>query len=162
MTRDTFEDGEVTSLVEIDEHGRQISLPPNSHANASFLLQLRYLLVQDWDLDLDGQAETLRLAFATPRAWLKDGKRISITKAPTTFGEVSYTIESKLASGAIEATVDLPTRSQPKKTLLRFRLPDNKKLTSATAGEKQLEIIEGQTIDLTGLSGQVKVVAKVN
>jgi hypothetical protein len=162
MTRDTFEDGEVTSLVEIDEHGRQISLPPNSHANASFLLQLRYLLVQDWDLDLDGQAETLRLAFATPRAWLKDGQKISITKAPTAFGEVSYTIESKLNSGSIEASIDLPQRSQPKTTLLRFRLPDGKKLASATAGEKQLKISDdGETIDLTGLSGNVKIQAKV-
>jgi hypothetical protein len=162
MTRDTFEDGEVTSIVEIDEHGRQISLPPNSHANASFLLQLRYLLVQDWDLDLDGEAETLRLAFATPRGWLKDGQKISITNAPTAFGEVSYTIESKLNSGAIEASIDLPQRSQPKTTLLRFRLPDGKKLASATAGEKQLKIADdGETIDLTGLSGKIDVQAKV-
>ncbi len=162
FTRDTFEDGEVTSIVEIDQNGRQISLPPNSHANASFLLQLRYLLVQDWDLDGDGQAETLRLAFATPRAWLKDGQKISVSKAPTTFGEVSYTIESKLKSGSIEASIELPQRSQPKKTLLRFRLPDGKKLASATAGDKKLQISnDGETIDLTGLAGAIKVEAKV-
>src|SRR5204862_6814739 len=35
---------------------------------------LRYLLVQDYDLDDDGRPETLRLRFAAPRPWLEDGK----------------------------------------------------------------------------------------
>ena len=45
-------------------------------------MQLRYLLVQDWDMDDDGRAETLRLAFATPRRWLEDGKRIDVSQRP--------------------------------------------------------------------------------
>ncbi len=96
FTRDTFIDGEVTSIFPVDAHGRQLSLPPNSAANASFLLQLRHLLVQDADTDLDGRADTLRLAFGTPRAWLSDGKKISVARAPTAFGTLSFTIESKL------------------------------------------------------------------
>src|SRR5438046_984789 len=68
FTRDTFIDGESTSIVPLDSFGRQIALPPNSTANANFLIQLRNLLVQDWDLDDDGEPETLRLCFATPRA----------------------------------------------------------------------------------------------
>src|SRR5438477_11180867 len=61
MTRDTFIDGESTSILPLDKFGRQIGLPPNSAANASFLLQLRYLLVQDWDMNDDGRADALRL-----------------------------------------------------------------------------------------------------
>ena len=41
---------------------------------------LRYLLVQDYDLDDDGRAETLRLCFATPRRWLEDGKQIDVER----------------------------------------------------------------------------------
>src|SRR5688572_10174788 len=92
FTRDTFVGGEGSDVVPLDEHGRLMYLPPNSAGNANFLQQLRYLLVQDYDLDDDGRAETLRLAFATPRAWLKQGARVRVTNAPTEFGDVSYTI----------------------------------------------------------------------
>ena len=66
-----------------------MGLPPNSTANASFLQQLRYLLVQDYDTDDDGRADTLRLCFATPRRWLEDGQEIVVERAPTQFGDVS-------------------------------------------------------------------------
>ena len=36
MTRDTFIDGEASGIVPVDEFGRQMGLPPNSTANASF------------------------------------------------------------------------------------------------------------------------------
>src|SRR6185436_14509256 len=57
MTRDTFIDGEASSIEPMDEFGRQMGLPPNSTANASFLQQLRYLLVQDYDTNDDGRAD---------------------------------------------------------------------------------------------------------
>ena len=95
MTRDTFIDGESTSIEPTDNFGRLVALPPNSTANASFLLQLRYLLVQDWDMDDDGKPETLRLAFATPRAWLEPGKQIEVKNAPTAFGPVSFSIRPR-------------------------------------------------------------------
>ena len=81
MTRDTFIDGESSGILPLDRFGRQMYLPPNSAANASFLQQLRGLLVQDWDMDDDGRAETLRLLFATPRHWLRDGARITVEPA---------------------------------------------------------------------------------
>jgi hypothetical protein len=64
FTRETFTDGESSGIEPLDRFGRQLALPPNSTANASFLIQLRNLLVQDQDMDDDGRAETLRLAFA--------------------------------------------------------------------------------------------------
>ena len=124
FTRDTFIDGESTSIVPLDSFGRQIALPPNSTANANFLIQLRNLLVQDWDLDDDGKPETLRLCFATPRRWLEDGKHIELERAPTAFGPVSVRMESKLKEGTVVAEVDLPQRNQPKRTLLRARVPE--------------------------------------
>jgi hypothetical protein len=160
MTRDTFIGCEGSSIVPFDEHGRQMSLPPNSTANANYLQTLRYMLVQDYDTDDDGRADTLRLAFATPRAWLADGKTIKVEHAPTHFGALSYTITSKLKDGTIEARIDLP-KSQPKKTLLRFRLPNGAKLASATADGKELHIADGETIDLTALKGSVSLQARI-
>jgi hypothetical protein len=154
MTRDTFIDGESTSIEPTDNFGRLVALPPNSTANASFLLQLRYLLVQDWDMDDDGTPETLRLAFATPRAWLSDGKSIRVEHAPTAFGEVSFTISSELSIHHASAEVELPERQTPKKMLFRLRLPDGHRIESVSTGKLMKD---GETVDLTGLKGKISI-----
>src|SRR5437899_4229338 len=85
FTRNTFVTGEGNSLLPIDRFGRQFYCPPNTAGNGHFLQMLRYLLVQDLDLDDDGIPETLRLFFATPRRWMQDGRRIRMDRAPTAF-----------------------------------------------------------------------------
>ena len=116
-------------------------MPPNSAANANFLQQLRYILVQDYDLDDDGREETLRLAYATPRAWLAPGKRISVKNAPTAFGPLSYELSRE--GDRIKVEINLPPR-QPSAVRLRLRCPDHT-----------------EEIDLTGRSGHVSLFAKV-
>jgi hypothetical protein len=155
MTRDTFIDGESSGIVPVDNFGRQMGLPPNSTANASFLLQLRYLLVQDYDTDDDGRADALRLCFATPRRWMEDGKEIVVKHAPTRFGEVSLDIKSDLAHNRVTADVDLPARA-PAHTLLRLRLPGEAKIERADE-----PIVANDTLDLTGQRGRCHVVATV-
>src|SRR5207248_2511980 len=108
MTPGTFIGGEGSCLRPLDEFGRQMYLPPNSAANANFLQQLRYLLIQDFDQNDVGRPDTLRLAFATPRSWLQDGKTIRVTNAPTAFGPVSFTIHSDLSHNTVTAEVTLP------------------------------------------------------
>ena len=114
FTPNTFVSGEGCSLSAADPGGRFLYCPPNSAANAHFLSMLRNLLVQDWDLDDDGQPETLRLLFATPKRWLEDGKTLTVERAPTAFGPVSVRVQSKLAQGELVADLDLPTRNTPK------------------------------------------------
>jgi hypothetical protein len=165
MTRDTFEDGEATSILPVDKFGRYVYLPPNSTANGSFLQQLRYLLVQDWDLDDDGKPDTLRLCFATPRGWLTDGKTISVQRAPTAFGEVSFKIESHINRNQVFAEIQLPHRSAasaPLHEMLRLRLPDGKKIASVTVNNKPAKMIDPETIDLTGFSGEVRLKATLD
>lgn len=161
FTRDTFIGGEGSDPVPLDAHGRLMYLPPNSAGNASFLQQLRYLMVQDYDLDDDGRAETLRLAFATPRAWMTQGSRVRVTKAPTEFGPVSYTVASAVNEGRVDAEVALPERQAPEKVMLRLRLPGGMTVESAEANGKDVGVERGETIDLSGLTGTVKVVAKI-
>jgi hypothetical protein len=118
---------------------------------------LRHLLVQDFDMDADGTPETLRLMFATPKAWLADGKNVKVDRAPTAFGPVSLNVQSKLSQGEVVAEVDLPQRNQPKQTLLRARLPEGWKAVSATAGQTKLNVDEKGTVDITALKGKVSV-----
>ena len=154
FTPNTFVSGEGCSLSPADPDGRFLYCPPNSAANAFFLATLRHLLVQDWDLDGDGQPETLRLLFATPKRWLEDGKTIAVERAPTAFGPVSVRVQSKLAQGEIIANLDLPTRNTPKQTLLRLRVPDGWQLTSAKAADKILPVDERGTVDISALKGR--------
>ena len=160
MTRDTFIGCEGASLLPLAGNGRQMYLPPNSAANANFLEPLRYLLIQDYDMNDDGTPETLRLGFATPRRWLKDAQEIRIERAPTAFGEISFTIKSDLANHIVTADVDLPERVRPASTLLRLRLPDGRRIESAKAGDVELKLV-GETIDLSALKGQVSIRATV-
>ena len=74
FTRNTLIAAEGNTLAPVDDGGRFFYCPPNSAGNAHFLSMLRNLLVQDWDLDDDGEPETLRLLFGTSRRWLEDGK----------------------------------------------------------------------------------------
>jgi hypothetical protein len=161
MTRDTFIDGESSGIRPLDPFGRQMGLPPNSAANASFLQQLRSLLVQDWDLDDDGRADTLRLLFATPRQWLRDGARIEVRRAPTEFGEVSLWVQSHVTSGSVTAVVDLPARRAPARVLLRLRLPGGFRVDQVRADGRAARLVDRETLDLSALSGRVQVEAEV-
>ena len=155
MTRNTFIDGEASGIEPVDAFGRQLGLPPNSTANASFLLQLRYLLVQDYDLDDDGQAETLRLCFATPRRWLEDGKQIDVEPAPTQFGDVTFHIKSDLKNNRVTAEVELP-KHKPARTLLRLRLPAGHDIASAN-----VPVIGPEMLDLSSQNGTCTVVVEL-
>ena len=122
---------------------------------------LRYLLVQDFDLNDDGKPETLRLFFATPKRWLEDGKTIKIERAPTAFGPVSVTMASHLKQGEVVAEVALPERNAPDKILLRARVPDGWKVRSASVGSNTLAVDGNGTVDLTALKGKQTVKFKV-
>jgi hypothetical protein len=110
-------------------------LPPNSASNAALLETLRLMLVQEQD-------GGLRLAFATPRAWLRPGRRIAVTNLPTSFGPLSYTLSAK--RGSVQVSVDVPSVRPARMLQLRLRLP---RFT--------------RTIDLTGRKGRVDFVVKI-
>jgi hypothetical protein len=154
FTKNTFECGEGAALVPTDPRGRLFYLPPNSAANSHLLSMLRYMLVQDSDLNDDGKPETLRLAFATPQQWLEDGKGFKLEKAPSTFGLVSLKFASHLSQGEVLAEVELPQRNEPDKILLRARVPDGWKVIAAKVAGKNIAADEKGTIDITGLKGK--------
>jgi hypothetical protein len=118
---------------------------------------LRYLVVQDWDMDDDGTPETLRLCFATPKRWLEDGREIKVRRSPTAFGLVSLVVQSRINKGEVTAKLELPTRNAAKQTLLRIRVPDGWRVISAKAGSHELEVDERGTADVSKLKGKTSV-----
>lgn len=156
MTRDTFVGGEGSRFLHGDRHGRSFYLPPNSASNATFLTTLRYLLVQDWDLDDDGKPETLRLCDALPPLWLDDKQRVTGSKFPTAFGEVSLTVESRVGEGEVRVTVTAPPRPVGR---VQLRLPDPFDYTIAAVkvGDDELKRDPDGRVDLTGRTGTFMV-----
>jgi hypothetical protein len=132
-----------------DAHGRSFYLPPNSTSSATWLVTLRYLLVQDWDLDEDARPDTLRLLFAAPRRWLADGSQIRVENAPTQFGPVSFRAESKLSEGLIEVQI-APPPLPVKKMFVRAPLPDGWKVESVQIDGIRARLMDGDTVDFSG------------
>jgi hypothetical protein len=104
-------------------------LPPNGASNASFLETLRLMLVHE-TRDRGGRPIGLQLAYATPRAWLRAGKRIAVSGAPTSFGPVSYSLTA--ATGSVRMRLEVPDRVRPRRLLLRLRLPRGERISGVT------------------------------
>jgi hypothetical protein len=122
---------------------------------AWFFESFRNLLVME-----DGQS--LWLARATPRAWLEQGKKISVKNAPTYFGTVAYEVVSDVDNGKISATIEMPTRKAPKELVLRFRHPKSTPIKAVTVNGKPWTEFnkDKETITLKGLTGTVAVTAQ--
>lgn len=156
FTRDTFVGGEGTGLDPLDEYGRPMYLPPCTAGNAFFLWTLRHLLVQDWDTDDDGRPDTLRLLYAVPRRWLRDGAVIKIEEAPTAFGNLSLQAESQLSEGVLLVRISLP-QHPPEHILLRARVPEGWKAVSATVDGTPLAVDYNNVADLSKYTGRITV-----
>jgi hypothetical protein len=129
-------------------------LPPNGAAGAAFLETLRLMLVQE-TRDADGRPLGLRLAAATPRSWLRPGRRIAVGNAPTSFGPVSFSIESGARSATV--SVDVPRRRTPRSLSLRLRLPAGVGIGGVTLAGKPYRRFDADsgTIDLSGRRGTI-------
>ena len=108
------------------------------------------------------QGDALWLARATPRAYLEQGKKISVKNAPTYYGPVAYEIVSDVDNGKISATVEMPTRKAPKEVVLRFRHPKSAPIKAVTVNGKPWTGYnkDKETITLKGLTGTVAVTAQ--
>ncbi len=114
------------ALPNIGDH-RGDHYKSSDEANSTFWLRLMFVREQGDDLYLGA---------AIPRYWLKDGESCSITDARTYFGLMSLSFESHAAAGRIAATLQPPKRNPPKKIYLRFRHPENKRITRCTVNGK--------------------------
>ena len=150
MTPSTFVSGEAVSVLPVGGvPDRMMLMPPNTGSNASYLGTLRELLIHERSGGLD-------LAFATPRAWLSDGRAIRVRAAPTRFGTVGYSIVRHRR--VVEARLELPARAHAR---LRLRLPAGERLLRVLVGGVRVRADRRGTIDLGDRSGAVDVRATI-
>ena len=157
MAPGTFVSGEAASIATLGRaDARAMYLPPNSASNAAFLVTLRLLLVHE-RRDRAGVPRDLELAPATPREWLRPGKRIAVRNVPTSFGPLSYAIE--VGRPTITAAVDVPTWKRPRALTLRLRPPRAARLGVVRVDGQPYDRVDraSGTIDLSGLSGHVEL-----
>ena len=153
MTPGTYISGEAISVVPVNgAYYRSMYMPPNSGANASYLETFRQLLVHE-RRGPSGAPAGLDLAFSTPRAWLADGKTISVQGAPTSFGPVSFSIAR--TGSRIDVDVTAPPKARVR---IRLRLPAGERVRRVSLGV--LHAASG-TIDLGGRQGTIALRATV-
>ena len=134
MTPDTFVSGEAISLLPVGTaYYRTMYMSPNLGANSSFLGTLELLLVHE-RRGPHGSPRGLDLAFATPRAWLADGKTIAVRGVRTSFGPLSY----ELARDGSKIAITVSAPYAPERARLRLRLPPGTHLRSVHLGARTL------------------------
>ena len=160
LTPGTYVAGEAASVSPLrGERYRTMYLPPNNDGAAVFLEELRLMLVHE-TRDLQGQPRGLELAFATPRAWLQDGKSIVVHDAPTSFGPVSYSIERE--ADVVHVELSPPVSPAPATLRLRLRLPSGERVASVALGEQAIPYDASTgTIDLSGTHGVLELTVGV-
>jgi hypothetical protein len=157
MTENTFVSGEGSTIApDGKRYYRSLHRPPNSANNAFFLETLRLMLVHE-TIDAYGLPRGLELAYSTPRPWLGPGNEIAVRRLQTSFGQLSYTLDADATS--VRGSIDLPSGfTGPLR--LRLRLPAGQRLGVVTVNGKLSTRFAGpETIDLTGSSGHVDLVA---
>jgi hypothetical protein len=134
------------------EHTTRHPVMDKPFEEATFLERFRQMLVME-----DG--DSLWLARATPRAWLEQGKNISVKNSPTHFGVLGYEIVSDVANGKITATINMPSRKPPGAVLLRLRHPRAAAIKSVTVNGRPWPDFDKakETIRIKGLKGAVSV-----
>jgi hypothetical protein len=158
MTHDTYVSGEAVSVVpQGDSYYRKTYMPPNTGANSTFLETLWLALVHERH-GRDEVPRGLDLAFATPRAWLGDGKTIEVNDARTSFGRLSYSItrDGTIVRASIQPPSPLPSLR------LRLRLPTGERIASVRISGRPVRFDRRTgTINLSGRKGPLELVASV-
>ncbi|MBE5765853.1 MAG: hypothetical protein E7335_01570 [Clostridiales bacterium] len=125
---------------------------PDNGTAAWFTENFRNMLLME-------DRDTLWLAKGTPRAWLKQDCTIEAINAPTLYGYLTYSIHSDVASGAICASVDVPSRKEVPTMKLRLRHPDKAKIKSVLVNGAPYANIDadGETVTFEKPQGKLEI-----
>ena len=100
----------------------------------------------------------IRDRYSTPRSWLEPGKRVEVRRLQTSFGRLSYSIDA--GPSAVRVSLDVPA-GLAGALRLRLRLPAGQQLGAVTVGGVPFDrFADPETLDLTGLTGHVELLAE--
>jgi hypothetical protein len=99
----------------------------------------------------DSDADRLYLAKGIPREWVGSGATLSIDRAPTRWGRVSFQMKADTAAKKVNASVTLARAGSPKELHVKLRLPEQYKLGAVTVNGRpgQLGGPHGDTVLIT-------------
>jgi hypothetical protein len=111
------------------EHYHHAS-PHKTHEEGWFLMRSRWMLYME-------EGETLNLLPGIPRAWLEDGKMISICGMQSYFGPLSFEVQSSVSTGKVKVSVRIDASPERLPARIRVRIPHPQMLKAAetSAGE---------------------------
>ncbi|MCH8274782.1 MAG: chitobiase/beta-hexosaminidase C-terminal domain-containing protein [Armatimonadetes bacterium] len=108
------------------------NFPPHGWFAARYNELLRNMLVRE-------EGRDLHLASVLSPEWLKPGDRVKVQNAPTSFGVVSYTVDSKQDGADVEIRAEW--REAPEDLL--FHIPWFLRVTSARADGRTVQVDNG-------------------
>jgi len=112
----------------------ELGYPAGDHFKTSDEAQVTYWLRL---MFVREHGREVYLGQAIPRCWLADGRTVSIARAATHFGPLSFTIESHTSGGEIHATLTPPERNRPDRIFVRLRHPDGRPLQGVTVNGRE-------------------------
>ena len=146
MGRDTYCGVEVTYL----KTGEPTPTMPHLYSGTQQLRLLRMMLLRE-------EGDALVIGSAIPKAWLASGKRIEVRNAATTFGPMSYVIESAVDSGRIDVVIEPPTRHMPAQIQLRLNHPAGKPIAKATVDGRPAAAVKGDVVTIRPQKGPLRI-----
>ena len=118
-----------------------------THEEGWFMMQTRWMLWME-------QGESLHLLKAIPRRWLENGKQIELKDVASYFGKVSLKVESKLASGTIEADVVCTSARRPGSLVVRLPHPEQRKPIRVEGGVYDPKT---ESVKISGFKGKAHI-----
>lgn len=99
---------------------------------------------------------------ATPRRWLAGGQKIEVRGLQTEFGPLTFTVESHLASGNVEARITAPSRAPATKIRIRFRVPGHRPIRAVLVNGQPWQDFDaaGEWVTLPAAAPQATVVVR--
>ena len=165
MDHETFTSRETNLLYASDLHIRSSYRVPDVSdpipcSSAVALQLLRHMLVSEEASEPGEFSGGLLLLPAVPRAWLRDGRTIGLTNAPTQFGPVSLKVRSTVDSGRIEARVVASGLKKCRTIRLRIRHPEARLPRSVIVNGKPWSDFDpaGEWVVLPGEGSEYNVV----
>lgn len=100
------------------------------------------------------EGKTLKLLSGVPRAWLENGKTISLENVASYFGPLSFQVKSTVEKGFIEATIDCTTDRKPKDVIVRLPHPSGRKPVKVSGGVYDENT---ETVHVPSFTGHVRI-----
>lgn len=155
MSRGTYSSVEINHLI----YGLNEMTLPHTYSGTQELRMLRLMLVRR-------EGDNLLLASGTPRAWMKPGKDISVSRAPTRWGVLNYRLKANQDGHNWKMTIErMPssTGKYPEHLEVWLRTPRrNKSPKQVMVNGKKWTVSSDGAVELPGkmLSSDISIQVK--